>query len=73
MAEPTEERAALERFINKLVTVKTKDGREFRGKLLQHDEHMNLLLEGVEQLSGERVTKHRLMILKGGNISEVSA
>jgi small nuclear ribonucleoprotein (snRNP)-like protein len=75
MAEPMHEREVkmeLENFLNKPVTVTAKDGRKFRGKLVQYDEHMNLLLEGAEELSKEQATKHKFMIIKGGNVSDIS-
>ncbi|MDI6884603.1 MAG: hypothetical protein QMD00_05730 [Hadesarchaea archaeon] len=34
---------------------------------------MNLLLEDAEEISGEgQTTKHKLILLKGGNVSAVS-
>jgi small nuclear ribonucleoprotein (snRNP)-like protein len=75
MAESMHEREVkrgLENFLNKLVTVTAKDGRKFRGKLIQYDEHMNLLLEEAEELFKEKAAKHRLMVIKGGNVSDVS-
>ena len=63
----------LEKFLNAVVVVSVKDGRKFRGKLAQYDEHMNLLLEDAEELSKEgQPTKHKLILLKGGNVSAVS-
>lgn len=73
MGEPEREiKAAFKNFMNQPVRVTTKDGREFRGRLVQHDEHMNLLLEDAEELSKEKPIKHKFMILKGGNVSDVS-
>ncbi len=72
-APPKESLVALEKFLNEVVVVSAKDGRRFRGKLTQYDEHMNLLLEDAEELSREgQTSKHKLILLKGGNVSAVS-
>jgi len=63
----------LENFLNTVVVVSVKDGRKFKGKLRQYDEHMNLIMEDVEEISSKPITKHKLILLKGGNISDVSA
>ena len=65
--------AGIEKFLNNVVTVTAKDGRKFRGKLTQHDEHMNLVMEDVEEVSKEgQVEKFKLILLKGGNVSDIS-
>lgn len=65
--------AGLENFLNAVVVVSVKDGRKFRSKLTQYDEHMNLLPENAEKISESgSATKHKLILLKGGNISDVS-
>jgi small nuclear ribonucleoprotein len=63
----------LEKFLNMTVIVSVKDGRKFRGKLTHYDEHMNLLLEDAEEISevGAPV-KRKLILLKGGNVLDVS-
>ncbi|MFH1821215.1 MAG: LSM domain-containing protein [Methanobacteriota archaeon] len=63
----------VEKFLNSVISVTTKDGRKFRGKLTHYDEHMNIILEDTEELSEKGPTaKHRLVLLKGGNISAIS-
>ena len=63
----------LEKLLNVIVVVSAKDGRRFRGKLTQYDDYMNLVLEEVEELSKEGpATKHKLILIKGGNISSIS-
>jgi len=63
----------LEKFLNMVVLVSVKDGRKFRGKLTQYDEYMNLLLEDAEEISeaGPQF-KYKLILLKGGNVLDVS-
>ncbi len=63
----------LEKFLNATVVVSTKDRRRFRGRLTQYDAHMNLVLEEVEELSKEGpASKHKLVLIKGGNVSAIS-
>ncbi len=63
----------VEKFLGSVVTVTVKDGRKFKGKLTQYDEHMNLLLEDVEELKNEgQAAKHKMILLKGGNVTAVS-
>jgi small nuclear ribonucleoprotein (snRNP)-like protein len=73
-AEPEKEtQVDPEKLLNMIVIVSTKGGRRFRGKLTQYDAHMNLVLEEVEEFPGkEPVAKHRLVLIKGGNISSIS-
>jgi small nuclear ribonucleoprotein (snRNP)-like protein len=60
----------LEKFMNQVVTVTVKDGRKFKGKLVQNDEFMNLVLEEAEELS--KGMKFKFVFLKGGNVTDVS-
>jgi len=62
----------LEKLLNVIVEVRAKDGRRFRGKLTQYDVYMNLVLEKVEELSKEGSAKHKLILIKGGNVSSIS-
>jgi len=63
----------LEKLLNMKVVVRVKDGRMLKGLLTQYDEYMNLLLEGVEEYSGdELVGSHKLMVVKGGNVQAIS-
>lgn len=63
----------LEKLLNVKVVVRVKDGRMLKGLLTQYDEYMNLLLEGVEEYSGdELVGRHKLMVVKGGNVQAIS-
>ncbi len=73
-AEPEKEvQVDLEKFLNAAVVVSVKDGRRFRGKLTQYDAHMNLVLEEVEEFSREGpAARHKLVLIKGGNVSAIS-
>lgn len=63
----------LETLLNKRIAVRVKDGRRLKGLLTQYDEYMNLLLEDVEEYSGDKiVARHKLMVVKGGNVQALS-
>ncbi len=73
MKEEDKEQVGLEKFLNSVVIVSAKDGRKFRGRLTQYDEYMNLVLKDVEEFSGEeQAVKHKLVLIKGGNVSAIS-
>jgi len=73
MKEEDKEQVELEKFLNSVVVVSAKDGRKFRGRLTQYDEYMNLVLKDVEEFSGEeQAVKHKLVLIKGGNVSAIS-
>lgn len=62
----------LEEHVGSTIRVFSKDGREIRGILRVCDEHQNLVLEGVEEYSGQKLLRrHRFLFLKGGNIRMV--
>jgi small nuclear ribonucleoprotein len=64
----------LEKLLNTMVKVRVRDGRRLEGLLTQYDEYMNLLLENVEEYSGEEIVgRHKLMVVKGGNIQAISS
>lgn len=72
-AQEPETISGVEKFLNSVVVVTAKDGRKFRGKLTQYDEHMNLVLEDTEEISEKgTVAKYKLVLLKGGNVSAIS-
>lgn len=72
-AQAAESLSNLQKFLDQVVLVGAKDGRKFRGKLVQYDEHMNLVLENAEEIPKEgQPIKHKLLLLKGGNVSEMS-
>lgn len=64
--------AGMEKFLNTVITVTAKDGRRFRGRLTNYDEHMNIILEETEELTEKGPIKHKFVLLKGGNISDIS-
>ncbi len=64
---------ALNRALGSPVLVSLKGGREFRGKLLAFDIHVNIVLEEAEELSGnEAKRRYGTMIIRGDNVVFVS-
>ncbi|MCX8204378.1 MAG: LSm family protein [Candidatus Nezhaarchaeota archaeon] len=55
------------------VLIKLKGGRELRGRLRSFDQHLNIVLEGAEELrhNGE-VRKLGLVLIRGDNVVLVS-
>jgi small nuclear ribonucleoprotein len=55
------------------VIVRLKGAREFRGVLQGYDMHMNLILEGAEELSsGEVIRKLGTIVVRGDNVVYIS-
>lgn len=64
---------ALNRALGSLVLVGLKGGREFRGKLVAFDIHVNLVLEGAEELQGNEASRrYGTMIIRGDNVVFIS-
>ena len=58
---------------DKPVLVRLKDNKEFRGKLMAFDVHMNVVLEEAEELEDDKVLKKiGTVLLRGDNIVFVS-
>ena len=63
----------LNRALDSSVLVSLKGGRELRGKLSGFDIHVNLVLEGAEELQGsEAVKRYGTMIIRGDNVVFIS-
>ncbi|MGC1121445.1 MAG: LSm family protein [Candidatus Methanofastidiosia archaeon] len=55
------------------VIVELKGSREFRGKLVGYDIHMNLVLEEAEELNnGEAVRSLGHVVIRGDNVVLIS-
>lgn len=53
--------------------VKLRNGRAIRGQLKGYDQHMNLVLEGAEEIRGENNSvKLGLIVVRGDNIVMIS-
>jgi small nuclear ribonucleoprotein len=54
------------------VLVELRGGRGVRGKLFSFDQHMNLVLEDAEEISGNQGKKLGTIIVRGDNVVLVS-
>jgi len=58
----------LEESLGKMVLVRLKGGRSFRGRLQGFDQHMNLVLEEAEDISDNNTVKIGTIIVRGDNV-----
>ncbi len=63
----------LERLTNTRVTLELKDGRTISGRLLGNDEHLNLVLDEVEERTPDLTRHLGLIVLRGSNVVSLSA
>ena len=63
----------LNRALGSSVLVSLKGGKEFRGKLVGFDVHVNLVLEEAEEIqNGEPARRLGLMMIRGDNVVYIS-
>ncbi len=62
----------LDSCINKVILIKLKNRTIIRGNLKAFDQHMNLILSEVEDITEEKVKNLNKIILRGDNILIVS-
>jgi len=63
----------LETSVGKIVLIKLKGGKVIRGSLQGFDQHMNLSLEGAEEVSTEgKSSPLGTLIVRGDNIIMIS-
>ena len=59
---------ALNKAKGKIIQAKLKNGIEYKGKLEQSDNFMNLILEDVEEITEDSVIKYPKAFVKGNNL-----
>lgn len=64
----------LNKAIGQQVLIRLKNGTDIRGKVQSFDVHMNIVLEGAEELEegGTVHAKLGVILLRGGNILFIS-
>ncbi|MHA1238809.1 MAG: LSM domain-containing protein [Candidatus Odinarchaeia archaeon] len=59
----------LTKALNNLVLVKLKNKKEFRGRLVEMDVYMNLVLSSAEEIDGDKpVARYGEVFIRGNNI-----
>jgi small nuclear ribonucleoprotein len=62
---------ALERNLNKRVSVLLKDQRTLDGILVGFDDHMNIVLDETQEKRGEAERKLGRVVLRGNNVISI--
>ncbi|MGI0004367.1 MAG: LSm family protein [Candidatus Nitrosotenuis sp.] len=63
----------LDESIDKIVLIKLKGGKTIRGNLRGFDQHMNLLLDGSEEIPSEGEAKTiGTIVVRGDNVVMIS-
>jgi small nuclear ribonucleoprotein len=65
--------SVLERVLPQKVVLHLKDGRQFAGRLVGIDEHLNLVLEDTEETGPETTRRLGRVVLRGSNIVSMQA
>ena len=71
MSETTSKRplTTLQKYTKKSVIVRLKNDVEYKGKIVNVDSYMNLIMSDAEELNdGKTVEKYGRVILRGNNV-----
>ncbi len=64
----------LEKMLEEDILVYLKGGIRLEGSLAKYDDYMNLVLKNAEEYEeDDLIQKHKLVIVKGGNIRGISS
>jgi small nuclear ribonucleoprotein len=70
MSTPT---SLLERIVDQRVSLRLKDSRELAGRLLGLDDHMNLVLDEVEETTTEGSRRLGRVLVRGSNVISLTS
>ena len=70
MSTPT---GMLERMVDQRVSLRLKDARELTGRLLGLDDHMNLVLDEVEESTADGTRRLGRVLVRGSNVISLTA
>jgi small nuclear ribonucleoprotein len=70
MSTPT---SVLERIVDQRVSLRLKDSRELAGRLLGLDDHMNLVLDEVEETTSEGSRRLGRVLVRGSNVISLTS
>jgi small nuclear ribonucleoprotein len=70
MSSPT---VVLERLVDQRVSLRLKDARELAGLLLGLDDHMNLVLDDVEETNAEGSRRLGRVLVRGSSVISLTA
>lgn len=62
---------ALEKSINRRISLLLKDNRTLEGKLVGYDDYMNMVLEDTEEMKDEQVRRIGTVVLRGNNVVSI--
>jgi small nuclear ribonucleoprotein len=63
----------IERVVNQRVVLLLKDGRQFAGRLLGLDEHLNLVLDETEETRDDARRRLGRVVVRGSNVVSLHA
>lgn len=63
----------LERVVDQRVRLRLKDSRELAGRLLGLDDHMNLVLDEVEETTSDGSRRLGRVLVRGSNVITLNA
>jgi len=70
MSTPT---GMLEKMVDQRVSLRLKDSRELAGRLLGLDDHMNLVLDDVEEVAKEGTRRLGRVLVRGSNVISLTS
>lgn len=70
---PNPPSSVLDRLLQQRVVLQLKDGRQFSGKLVGADEHLNVVLDETEERAADVTRRLGRVVLRGSNVLSLNA